>query len=51
VLELLFLFFIDAQVTAAIKALIFLLPMSGKKRLTAKESFDLMIAYVEVDYF
>ncbi|XP_065652848.1 uncharacterized protein LOC136080163 [Hydra vulgaris] len=40
-----------AQVTSAIKALIFLLPMTGKKRLTAKESFDLLITYVEVDHF
>ncbi|XP_065650819.1 uncharacterized protein LOC136078945 [Hydra vulgaris] len=37
----------NAQVTSAIKALIFLLPMTGKKRLTAKESFDLLITYVE----
>ncbi|XP_065654369.1 uncharacterized protein LOC136080914 [Hydra vulgaris] len=37
----------NAQVTSAIKAFIFLLPMTGKKRLTAKESFDLLITYVE----
>lgn len=41
-------FVIDVQTTAALKALLYLLPMNGKTRQTAKESFELLIAYVKV---
>ncbi|XP_047129258.1 uncharacterized protein LOC124809281 isoform X2 [Hydra vulgaris] len=35
----------NGKTIAAMKSLLYLLPMTGKKRLTAKESFDLLIAY------
>ncbi|XP_065672687.1 uncharacterized protein LOC136090294 [Hydra vulgaris] len=35
----------NGKTIATVKALLYLLPMTGKKRLTAKESFDLLIAY------